>query len=172
MGPLSGGGGDTSLLHLVGLWSGLGLVNVPHEVDFWLFHFVEVEEDYLFEKVEVNFWAETLIFVKYLYKHLFCLLSKSSGHPLSPERLCHLQRTTSEQCHLLSQLFRELPPTAEFLKTVEFTRLRIQEERTLACLRLLSFLEGKEREDTLVLSASDSVAEANPLTLPGTETAC
>ncbi|XP_036080746.1 thyroid adenoma-associated protein isoform X3 [Rousettus aegyptiacus] len=132
----------------------------------------QVEEDYLFEKVEVNFWAETLIFVKYLYKHLFCLLSKSSWHPLSPERLCHLQRTMSEQCHLLSQLFRELPPTAEFLKTVEFTRLRIQEERTLACLRLLAFLEGKEREDTLVLSASDSVAEANPLTLPGTETAC
>ncbi|XP_016059599.1 PREDICTED: thyroid adenoma-associated protein [Miniopterus natalensis] len=132
----------------------------------------QVEEDYLFEKVEVNFWAETLIFVKYLYRNLYSLLSKSNQRPLSPERLCHLQRTASEQCHLLSQLFKELPPTAEFLKTVEFTRLRIQEERTLACLRLLAFLEGKEGEDPLVLSASDSPAKANQLTLPGTEMAC
>ncbi|XP_029088306.1 thyroid adenoma-associated protein isoform X1 [Monodon monoceros] len=129
-------------------------------------------EDYLFEKTEVNFWAETLIFMKYLYKHLFRLLSKSSWRPLSPERLCHLQRTASEQCHLLSQLFRELPPTAEFLKTVEFTRLRIREERALACLRLLAFLEGKEGEDTPVLRALDSPAAVNQLTLPRTETAC
>ncbi|PNI47942.1 THADA isoform 2, partial [Pan troglodytes] len=132
----------------------------------------QVEEDYLFEKAEVNFWAETLIFVKYLCKHLFCLLSKSGWRPPSPEMLCHLQRMVSEQCHLLSQFFRELPPAAEFVKTVEFTRLRIQEERTLACLRLLAFLEGKEGEDTLVLSVWDSYAEARQLTLPRTEAAC
>ncbi|XP_046281080.2 thyroid adenoma-associated protein [Marmota monax] len=106
------------------------------------------EEDYLFEKAEVNFWAETLTFVKYLYRHLFHLC-KSRWPPSSSERLCHLQRTVSEQRHHLSQLFRELPPTAEFLKTVEFTRLRIQEERTLAGLRLLAFLEGKEGEAPL-----------------------
>ncbi|XP_045627576.1 thyroid adenoma-associated protein [Ursus americanus] len=127
-------------------------------------------EDYLFEKTEVNFWAETLIFVKYLSEHLFRLLSKSSCHPLSPESLHHLRRTASEQGHLLSQLFRELPPAAEFLKTVEFTRLRIQEERTSACLRLLALLEGKEKEDTPVLSASDSPAEGNQFTLARTET--
>ncbi|XP_037662718.1 thyroid adenoma-associated protein isoform X2 [Choloepus didactylus] len=132
----------------------------------------QVEDDHLFEKAEVNFWAETLIFVKYLCKHLFHLLSKSGWRPLSPASLHHLQKTASEQCHLLSQLFRELPPTAEFLKTVEFTRLRIQEERTLACLRLLAFLEGKEEEDILGLSASDSPAEASQLTLPRRETAC
>ncbi|XP_013213722.3 tRNA (32-2'-O)-methyltransferase regulator THADA [Ictidomys tridecemlineatus] len=106
------------------------------------------EEDYLFEKAEVNFWAETLTFVKYLCRHLFHLC-KSRWPPSSSERLCHLQRTMSEQRHHLSQLFRELPPTAEFLKTVEFTRLRIQEERTLAGLRLLAFLEGKEGEAPL-----------------------
>uniref|UniRef100_A0A2K5F8G5 tRNA (32-2'-O)-methyltransferase regulator THADA n=1 Tax=Aotus nancymaae TaxID=37293 RepID=A0A2K5F8G5_AOTNA len=132
----------------------------------------QVEEDYLFEKEAVNFWAETLIFVKYLCKHLFSLLSTSGWHPPSPELLCHLQRMVSEQCHLLSQLFRELPPAAEFVKTVEFTRLCIQKERTLACLRLLAFLEGKEGEDTLVLSVLDSPAEVRQLTLPRTEAAC
>uniref|UniRef100_A0A8D1DAB5 tRNA (32-2'-O)-methyltransferase regulator THADA n=1 Tax=Sus scrofa TaxID=9823 RepID=A0A8D1DAB5_PIG len=132
----------------------------------------QVEEDHLFEKTEVNFWAETLIFVKYLYKHLSRLLSTSSWCPLRPEWLHRLQRTASEQCHLLSQLFRELPPTAEFLKTAEFTRLRILEERTLACLRLLAFLEEKDGEGILILDALDSPAAANPLTLPRTERAC
>lgn len=131
-----------------------------------------MEEDHLFEKTEVNFWAETLIFVKYLYKHLSRLLSTSSWCPLRPEWLHRLQRTASEQCHLLSQLFRELPPTAEFLKTAEFTRLRILEERTLACLRLLAFLEEKDGEGILILDALDSPAAANPLTLPRTERAC
>uniref|UniRef100_H0UUU8 tRNA (32-2'-O)-methyltransferase regulator THADA n=1 Tax=Cavia porcellus TaxID=10141 RepID=H0UUU8_CAVPO len=102
------------------------------------------EDDYLFEKAEVNFWAETLTFAKHLYQQLLHLLCRSGWRPPSSERLSHLQRTVSQQQHLLSQLFRELPPTAEFLKTVEFTRLRIQEERTLAGLRLLAFLGGKE----------------------------
>ena len=95
-----------------------------------------------------------------------------AGVPSAPEMLRHFQRTASEQRRLLSQLLRVLPPTAEFLKTAEFTRLRIQEERTLACLRLLAILEGEEGEDTLVLRAFDSSAAANQLTLPRTETAC
>uniref|UniRef100_A0A8C2UVG2 tRNA (32-2'-O)-methyltransferase regulator THADA n=1 Tax=Chinchilla lanigera TaxID=34839 RepID=A0A8C2UVG2_CHILA len=104
------------------------------------------EDDYLFEKAEVNFWAETLTFVKHLYRQLLHLLCRSGWRAPSPESLGHLQRTAAEQQLLLSQLFRELPPTAEFVKTLEFTRLRIQEERTSAGLRLLAFLAGNEKE--------------------------
>ncbi|XP_058523993.1 thyroid adenoma-associated protein [Ochotona princeps] len=104
----------------------------------------QVGDDYLFEKAEVNFWAEPLLFVRHLCQHLSGLLSKSGWCPPTPDGLGPLQRTLSEQCHLLPQLFGELPPAAEFVKTVEFTRLRIQEERTLACLQLLALLEGKE----------------------------
>ncbi|XP_023567016.1 thyroid adenoma-associated protein isoform X2 [Octodon degus] len=104
------------------------------------------DEDYLFEKAEVNFWAETLTFVKHLYSQLLQLLCRSGWRPPSAESLGDLRRAASEQQLLLSQLLRELPPTPEFLKTAEFTRLRVQEERTLAGLRLLAFLEGKEEE--------------------------
>ncbi|XP_048208994.1 thyroid adenoma-associated protein isoform X2 [Perognathus longimembris pacificus] len=107
------------------------------------------EEDYLFEKAEVNFWAETLTFVKYLSRHLFHVLCKPRRHPLSSEKLYHLQKMASEQRQCVSQLLSELPPAAEFLKTVEHTRLRIQEERTLAGLKLLAFLEEKEGEAPL-----------------------
>ncbi|KAM5292638.1 tRNA (32-2'-O)-methyltransferase regulator THADA-like [Ctenodactylus gundi] len=99
------------------------------------------QED-LFEKAEVNFWAETLTFVSHLRRELLCLLSKPGQQRLpSSKSLCPLQRTATQQRHRLTALFGELPPTAEFLRTVEWTRLRVQEERTLAGLGLLAFLE-------------------------------
>ncbi|XP_021508522.1 tRNA (32-2'-O)-methyltransferase regulator THADA [Meriones unguiculatus] len=125
------------------------------------------EEDYIFEKSEVNFWAETLTFVKYLCRQLFHRLCQSGWQSPHSQKLCHLQRIASEQRHLISQLFRELPPSAEFLKTVEYTRLRIQEERTLAVLRLLAFLEGKE-----ALRAEDCPREWRQLLASKTEAAC
>ncbi|XP_050002100.1 tRNA (32-2'-O)-methyltransferase regulator THADA isoform X2 [Alexandromys fortis] len=125
------------------------------------------EDDYIFEKSEVNFWAETLTFVKCLCRQLFHLLCQSGWPAPHSQKLCHLQTIASEQRHLVSQLFRELPLSAEFLKTVEYTRLRIQEERTSAVLRLLAFLEGKE-----VLRAEDCPREWRQLMAPRTEAAC
>ncbi|XP_006990565.1 tRNA (32-2'-O)-methyltransferase regulator THADA isoform X1 [Peromyscus maniculatus bairdii] len=125
------------------------------------------EDDHIFEKSEVNFWAETLTFVKYLCRPLFLLCQPGwpSDHS---QKLCHLQTVASEQRLLVSQLLRELPPSAEFLKTVEHTRLRIQEERTLAVLRLLAFLEGKD-----VLRAEDCPSEWRQLMAPrASEAAC
>lgn len=124
------------------------------------------EEDYIFEKSEVNFWAESLTFVKCLCRQLFHLC-QSARHSLHSLQLGHLHRTVSEQRHLISQLFRQLPLSAEFLKTMEYTRLRIQEERTWAVLRLLDFLDGKE-----VLRAEDSPREWRQLMAPSTETTC
>ncbi|XP_040594648.1 thyroid adenoma-associated protein [Mesocricetus auratus] len=125
------------------------------------------EDDYVFEKSEVNFWAETLTFVKYLCRQLFYLLHQSDRPAPHSQKLCHLQMIASEQHHLISRLFRELPLSAEFLKTVEYTRLRIQEERSLAVLRLLAFLEGKE-----ALRAEDCPREWRQLMAPRTEAAC
>ncbi|XP_045141727.1 thyroid adenoma-associated protein isoform X2 [Echinops telfairi] len=120
----------------------------------------QVDDDYLFEKTDVSFWAETLVFVKCLYKHLFQLLSRPGPRPASPPSLQPLRRTVSEQQRLLSDLFRKLPPNAVFLKTAEVTRLRLQEERTLACQRLLALLEGQDQEKSQVLNASESPPEA------------
>nr|XP_044993503.1 thyroid adenoma-associated protein isoform X2 [Jaculus jaculus] len=101
------------------------------------------EDDYVFEKSEVNFWAETLTFVKHLSRHLFQLFGESGWRPSHPGALSPLQRTASEQRRLLSQLSSELPLSAEFVKTAEYTRLRIQEQRTEAGLRLLALLDAK-----------------------------
>ncbi|GAB1301371.1 Thyroid adenoma-associated protein homolog [Apodemus speciosus] len=134
-----------------------GLVQSPHQG----------EEEHIFEKSEVNFWAETLTFVKYLCQQLFHLLCQSGWQSPHSQKLCHLKRIASEQRHLVSQLFRELPLSAEFLKSVEYTRLRIQEARTSLVLRLLTCLERKE-----VLRAEDWPKEWRQVVAPRTEAAC
>ncbi|KAL1782981.1 thyroid adenoma-associated protein isoform X1 [Sigmodon hispidus] len=125
------------------------------------------EDDYVFEKSEVNFWAETLTFVRCLSRQLFHLLCQSEWPAPHSQQLCDLQTAASEQHNLVSQLLRELPRSAEFLKTVEYTRLRIQEERTLAVRRLLAFLEGKEGP-----GAEECPREWRQLMAPRTEAAC
>uniref|UniRef100_A0A5F8HEJ9 tRNA (32-2'-O)-methyltransferase regulator THADA n=1 Tax=Monodelphis domestica TaxID=13616 RepID=A0A5F8HEJ9_MONDO len=100
------------------------------------------EQDLVFDKGEVNIWAETLTQVGHLVKHLSCLCKKSW---LSQDLtgLHQLKRKACLQFQHLSQLFKELPPNPEFSKTTDYTRLRIQKERTSACLKMLDILEGK-----------------------------
>lgn len=134
-----------------------GLVQSPHQG----------EEEHIFEKSEVNFWAETLTFVKYLCQQLVHLLCQPGWQSPDSQKLCHLKRLASEQRHLVSRLLRELPLSAEFLKSVEYTRLRIQEARTSAVLRLLACMEGQE-----ALRAEDWPKEWRQVMAPRTEAAC
>ncbi|NXV15294.1 THADA protein, partial [Cepphus grylle] len=99
------------------------------------------EDDYLFDKGEVNFWAEELTHVRQLSKHLLLLISMT--HLTLPDRgeLNRLSRIALDQAQLVGHLLRELPPTPEFSKTTEFTRLAIQNERVSVCLKILNLLK-------------------------------
>lgn len=98
------------------------------------------DEDHLFDKDTVNLWAEPLLLVKHLNAHLVQLLTDAPLPLCDPEQLQALHSRAQAQCHLLSQRLGRLPPNAAFLRTPEFTQLRITEERTQACLRLLAQL--------------------------------
>ncbi|NWQ77060.1 THADA protein, partial [Columbina picui] len=99
------------------------------------------EDDYLFDKGEVNFWAETLTHVRQLSKHLLLLISTT--HLTLPDQgeLNRLSRIALDQAQLVGHLLRALPPTPEFTKTAEFTRLSIQNERISVCLKMLDLLK-------------------------------
>ncbi|NXE76836.1 THADA protein, partial [Cochlearius cochlearius] len=99
------------------------------------------EDDYLFDKGEVNFWAEKLTHVRQLSKHLLQLISMT--HLTLPDHgeLNRLSRTALDQAQLVGHLLRALPPAPEFSKTAEFTRLAIQNERVSACLKILNLLK-------------------------------
>ncbi|NWZ47065.1 THADA protein, partial [Haliaeetus albicilla] len=102
------------------------------------------EDDYLFDKGEVNFWAEKLTLVRQLSKHLLQLISMT--HLTLPDHgeLNQLSRTALDQAQLVGHLLRVLPPTPEFSKTAEFTRLAIQNERISVCLKILNLLKSDD----------------------------
>ncbi|KFW06066.1 Thyroid adenoma-associated protein, partial [Fulmarus glacialis] len=99
------------------------------------------EDDYLFDKGEVNFWAEKLTHVRQLSKHLLQLISMT--HLTLPDHgeLNRLSRIALDQAQLVGHFLRALPLTPEFSKTAEFTRLAIQNERLSVCLKILNLLK-------------------------------
>ncbi|NXJ00399.1 THADA protein, partial [Psophia crepitans] len=100
------------------------------------------EDDYLFDKGEVNFWAEKLTHVRQLSKHLLQLISVT--HLTLPDHgeLNQLSRIALDQAQLIGHLLTALPPTPEFSKTAEFTRLAIQNERISVCLKIVDLLKS------------------------------
>ncbi|KAM6085586.1 tRNA (32-2'-O)-methyltransferase regulator THADA [Theristicus caerulescens] len=102
------------------------------------------EDDYLFDKGEVNFWAEKLTHVRQLSKHLLQLISVT--HLTLPDHgeLNRLSRIALDQAQLVGHHLRALPPTPEFSKTAEFTRLAIQNERVSVCLKILNLLKSDD----------------------------
>lgn len=105
------------------------------------FLFVKEEDDSLFDKGEVNFWAEKLTHVRQLSKHLLHLISVT--HLTLPDHgeLNHLSRTALDQAQRTEHLLGALPPVPEFSRTPEFTRLAIQKERLSVCLKILNLLK-------------------------------
>uniref|UniRef100_A0A8C2T8B1 tRNA (32-2'-O)-methyltransferase regulator THADA n=1 Tax=Coturnix japonica TaxID=93934 RepID=A0A8C2T8B1_COTJA len=106
-----------------------------------------VKDDCLFDKGEANFWAEKLTSARLLGKHL--LLLAQATHLALPdgEELDRLCRRAQDQAQLIARLLTALPPSPEFLKTAEFTKLAIQNEQTSLCLKVLHVLQcdGKSK---------------------------
>ncbi|XP_074022416.1 tRNA (32-2'-O)-methyltransferase regulator THADA [Numenius arquata] len=102
------------------------------------------EDDYLFDKGEVNFWAEKLTHVRQLSKHLLLLISMT--HLTLPDHgeLNRLSRIALDQAQLVGRRLRALPAIPEFSKTGEFTRLAIQNERISVCLKILNLLKSDD----------------------------
>ncbi|XP_053314799.1 thyroid adenoma-associated protein [Spea bombifrons] len=105
-----------------------------------------VEDDFLFEKGEANFWAEKLLYVRLLSTHLRKLISATSCS-LPSARLRQLSSGVSEHCDRTERSIEGLPPSPEFLKTSEYTRLLIQKERTSKCMEILSLIQKQMNKD-------------------------
>ncbi|KAM4770872.1 tRNA (32-2'-O)-methyltransferase regulator THADA [Rhinophrynus dorsalis] len=108
-----------------------------------------VEEDFLFEKGEANFWAEKLTYIRLLSKHLCELISSYPSSLLPNTTFCHLSKAASEQSECIQRFLQDLPPIPEFQKTAEYTRLRIHKERTSKCVQMLALLQERMDNGTL-----------------------
>ncbi|XP_048152089.1 thyroid adenoma-associated protein isoform X1 [Corvus hawaiiensis] len=102
------------------------------------------EDDSLFDKGEVNFWAEKLTHVRQLSKHLLHLISVTRLTLSDHGELTRLSRIALDQAQLIEHLLRALPLAPEFSRTPEFTRLAIQKERISVCLKILNLLKSDD----------------------------
>lgn len=91
----------------------------------------------LFDKSEINLWAEKITFANLLQKHLSRLISHSKAVPDDESHLCLLSAKASDQAQRVARLFDGLPPAAEFSRTADYTRLSIQKVRLLNTAQLL-----------------------------------
>lgn len=101
---------------------------------------MKVENDYLFDKGQTNFWAEKLMKVRRLSRHLLVLLPVTRVNPCDQEKLHQLAKVASDQAQIVTQLLKDMPPTPEFSRTVEFTKLAIQRERISIVRQILGLL--------------------------------
>ncbi|XP_068089110.1 tRNA (32-2'-O)-methyltransferase regulator THADA isoform X2 [Hyperolius riggenbachi] len=104
-----------------------------------------VEEDYLFEKGEANFWAEKLVYVRLLDRHVRELINTTRYSIPLDATLLQISQRAGDRSERLQHLLNDLPPTPQFLKTTEYTRLLIHKERASRCTDILQLLNsGKE----------------------------
>ncbi|KAK1171060.1 hypothetical protein AOXY_G8054 [Acipenser oxyrinchus oxyrinchus] len=98
------------------------------------------DEAFLFDKGEVNLWAERLVYIRLLHKHLSTLLASAPPLSINEAKLTSLTSLASARQTSTSQLLRALPPVPEFSMTADFTQLTIQRERTTLALETLNTL--------------------------------
>ncbi|XP_040906443.1 thyroid adenoma-associated protein [Toxotes jaculatrix] len=105
------------------------------------------EEDFLFEKGDLNLWAEPVQWVKLLHRHLSSLIQtlKQTQHPgtssLDQDQL-HALSTQAQAKALSSQrALYSLPALPQFSCTVEHARLTLRHQRATLALEVLEWLK-------------------------------
>lgn len=100
------------------------------------------EEDFLFEKGDLNLWAEPVQWARLLHRHLGVLF-KAPGLTALNQNQAELLRL-SAQAEALSlatqQALEGLPALPQFSCTIEHARLALQQERATLALAILGSL--------------------------------
>uniref|UniRef100_A0A4W3HEY4 tRNA (32-2'-O)-methyltransferase regulator THADA n=1 Tax=Callorhinchus milii TaxID=7868 RepID=A0A4W3HEY4_CALMI len=98
------------------------------------------EDDFLFEKSEINLWAEKITFLNLIWKHLSTLLSGAQVPVGNESELRSLVTLAEDQAQRVGFLGRSLGPAPEFSQTADCTRFNIQKIRLSKVTQLLSLV--------------------------------
>ncbi|KAL0964357.1 hypothetical protein UPYG_G00322770 [Umbra pygmaea] len=100
------------------------------------------EEDFLFEKGDLNLWAEPVQWVRLLHKHLGVLF-QDPGLKALKQNQAELLRLSAqaEALHLATQQgLKGLPALPQFSCTIEHAKLTLQQERATLAMDILDNL--------------------------------
>ncbi|TRY88732.1 hypothetical protein DNTS_029669, partial [Danionella cerebrum] len=139
--------GVSFLCHLFQLWQQVdaGMVSLME----WLLgneltfdnceESAKVDEEFLFEKRDINLWAEPLLWARILHKHLSAILNVvSSG--IDRAELDRLLLIAHNNMQLAVLLEDALPALPQFSSTIEFFKMTLLKEKTCLALDLLEKL--------------------------------
>ncbi|XP_061086252.1 tRNA (32-2'-O)-methyltransferase regulator THADA-like, partial [Conger conger] len=105
----------------------------------------ECEEDFLFEKGELNLWAEPLQWARLLHRHVSALLrvpGGAAGGAVGGARaeLDRLGGLAGDRARSSREGLHALPPLPQFSCTADHARLEVQRERAALALGVLESL--------------------------------
>ncbi|XP_031435285.1 thyroid adenoma-associated protein isoform X2 [Clupea harengus] len=102
-------------------------------------------DEFLFEKGDLNLWAEPLQWARLLHTHLASLASAVGAGGIAPAELHRLSEMAQKQARSSERALGALPALPEFSANLEHARLSVQRERAALALRVL----GKLQKDSL-----------------------
>lgn len=103
------------------------------------------DEDFLFEKGDLNLWAEPVQWVRLLHRHLSSLVQPQDIEPLGldPSRVCALSDRAQAQSQSALKALASLPTLPQFICPMEHARLTLRHERAQLALDVLHKLNNQ-----------------------------
>lgn len=104
---------------------------------------LEQDEEFLFEKGDLNLWAEPLQWARLLHRHL-CVLSTVPGSPsLCPAELDRFSAIAGAYADSALRATSSLPVLPQFSATIEHAKLSLLNERARLAQNVLSTMRRK-----------------------------
>uniref|UniRef100_A0A8C1YAD1 tRNA (32-2'-O)-methyltransferase regulator THADA n=1 Tax=Cyprinus carpio TaxID=7962 RepID=A0A8C1YAD1_CYPCA len=95
---------------------------------------------FLFEKGDLNLWAEPLSWARMLHRHLSALISVTHSPDVSTTELDRLSAIAKSNALAAQRSMKGLPALPQFSATIEYAKISLLKERTSLALNLLDTL--------------------------------
>uniref|UniRef100_A0A8C1ZWK6 tRNA (32-2'-O)-methyltransferase regulator THADA n=1 Tax=Cyprinus carpio TaxID=7962 RepID=A0A8C1ZWK6_CYPCA len=101
---------------------------------------LDLDEEFLFEKGDLNLWAEPLSWARMLHRHLSALVSVTHSLDVSTAELDRLSAIAKSNALAAQRSMKGLPALPQFSATIEYAKISLLKERTSLALNLLDTL--------------------------------
>lgn len=96
------------------------------------------DEDFLFEKGDLNLWVEPLQWAQLLHKHLCALSMVPCSPAVNPTELDRLAAIADVNARAAGLALDGLPPLPQFSATTEHAKLSVLKERATLAQNILA----------------------------------
>uniref|UniRef100_A0A671MCS0 tRNA (32-2'-O)-methyltransferase regulator THADA n=2 Tax=Sinocyclocheilus anshuiensis TaxID=1608454 RepID=A0A671MCS0_9TELE len=103
---------------------------------------LDLDEEFLFEKGDLNLWAEPLLWARMLHRHLSALVSVTHSPDVSAAELDRLSAIAKSNALAAQRSMKALPALPQFSATIEYAKISLRKERASLALNLLDTLRS------------------------------